>query len=261
MQTEEALDFQKFVSAYQAAQFLDASQLALIRRAYSAFSFFGKDLDKIWQEQAEYFRSVSFSLPYSTSKIKQYISEAFDTAALVHQIADIVREQNLCKISNLTKVINDSFSESLTHIGPPSYDEEVNRFVSALEQAAPYIPENVNQEIKEAVIKPAKKKQLSIDTLISIVGIVLTILIFVFEQASDYIAQHEEEKDLNSLRQSNQQLSEEIDDLGRTIQQLTDEVSKLSGCLDNSRDFSLDEKNSDCEKTDTDSLEQIDNSQ
>ena len=192
----------------------------------------------------------------------QSILQPLDTAAFSPLFANIVRKQNLREISNLTKAISSSFFEGTIHIGTPvECAKKIDGSVSALEQGVPYIPDEVNQRIEEAVIKPVQKEQLSIDTLLSIIGIILTILIFAFEQVSDAIAQHEEEKDLTSLRQSNQQLSEEIDDLGRTIQQLTDELSKLSGCLDNSRDFSLDEKNSDCEKTDTDSLDQIDNSQ
>ena len=123
------------------------------------------------------------------------------------------------------------------------------------------MPDEVNQEIQENVITPAKKNQLSIDTLLSIIAIVLTVLIFAFEQVSDCISKQENEKDLDALCQSNQQLASDIEELSGTIQQLTDEVSELNNCLDSFREVALNEDDSDCKKSEADSLDQIDDNQ
>lgn len=251
----------ELVSAFLSAQSLQTSQLELTQRACDALSRFGKGLEKISPYQPEYLRSVSFALD-DTSKIFQHISQSLNATALVRHIADIISQQNFQITADLTKAINISFSECLSSIDTLfQSDESIGRCISALEKATPYMPDDVNQEIKETVIEPAKKKQLSIDTLISIIALVLTILFFVFEQAAGYVSQQESNAESDALCKSNQQLSDEIDELSRVIQQLTDEVSELRHHLDSSGEISLDDDDSDCQKSEVDRLDQIDNSQ
>ena len=205
---------------------------------------------------------MSLSLDYA-SQMSQYISQSIDTTVLARQITDIVRRQNFqLAADDLVKAMDISFPEHLFHVSSPFPSSEViDRCVAALEKATPYMPDDVNREIQDTVIAPAKKKQLSVDTLLSILALVLTILIFVFEQVTGHIAQLEDEKALDALCESNQQLAGEIDELSRTIQQLTDEVGELSNCVNRLSEVTLDEKEPDREESEADSLEQVDNSQ
>lgn len=261
MANDESRDFYELLSAFLNSQSSLMDQFEHIQKAYRTVLPDEKYFEKLRQYQIEWQHSISLSLNNS-EKIKQYISQAFDTTALTNQIADIVRKQNLELSFELAKKIDLSLFEQAFPAGTLSESNEViDRCVATLEKATPYMPDDVNREIQDTVIDPAKKNQLSIDTLLSIISIVLTILIFVFEQATGWISQQENKKDLVTLCESNQQLSGEIDELGRTIQQLTNEVSELNERLDSFREGSLNEDDSDGEETEADSLDEIDNNQ
>lgn len=255
------MDSYELLLAYLNAQSSFSEQFDRIKQAYCTFLSAKKYFAALSQYQTEWLHSISLSLDNATN-MSQYISQAIDTSALINQIEEIVRKQNLQLSSELVRNINfSSFEQSSSARALSESDEAVDRCVAALEKATSYMPDDVSREIQDTVISPAKKKELPTDTLLSIIAIVLTILIFVFEQATGWISQQENKKDLVTLCESNQQLSGEIDELGRTIQQLTDEVSELSERLDSSRDASLNEDNPDGEEAEADSLDQIDSNQ
>lgn len=255
------MDFYKLLSAYLKLQPSLEDQCERIQKAYRTVLSNEKYFEKLFQHQTEWQHSIDFYLDNS-EKISQYISQAFDTSALINQIADIVRKQNLQLSSELVRNITFSSFEQSSSAGTLSEsDEAADRCVAALEKATSYMPDDVSREIQDTVIAPAKQKELPTDTLLSIISIVLTILIFVFEQATGWISQQENQNDLDTLCESNQQLSSEIDELGRTIQQLTDEVGELSERLDSSREGSLNENDSDGEEAEADSLDEIDSNQ
>ena len=254
-------DFSERISSCLKMQPAFADHFERMQQACRTLLSSEKYFEILSQHQAEWQHSIVLSFDSST-KISQYISQTIDTSALINHIAEVVRNQNLQLSSELAKSMDLSLFKDTFHTDTFSdSDEVIDRCVATLEKATPYMPEDVSREIQDTVIAPAKRKQLSIDTLLNIIALVLTILIFVFEQATDWMSQQENQKQLDTLCETNQQLSGEIDELGRTIQQLTDEVSELSERLDSSRDSSLNKDNSDGEESEADSLEQIDSTQ
>lgn len=256
------VDFYKLLSAYLKLQPSLEDQFERIQQAYRSVLSNEKYFEKLFQHQNEWQHSIASYLDNS-EKISQYVSQAIDTSALINQIAEIVRKQNLQLSSELVRNITFSSFEQSSSADTlsESSDEVIDRCVSTLEKATTYMPDDVSREIQDTVIAPAKKKKLPTDTLLNVIAIVLTILIFVFEQATGWISQQQNKKDLDALCESNQQLSGEIDELGRTIQQLTDEVGELSERLDSSREGSLNENDSDGEEAEADSLDEIDSNQ
>lgn len=261
MDNDKAIKSRELVLAYLSTKSFCTDQQELIQRALDSMSLFGNSLDNITRYQTEWLRSISSSIDHA-SKMSQQLSQYIDMSAIARQTADIIHRQNFQVTADLVKEISISLPERFITFGNlfPS-DEVKQRCIATLEKATPYMPDEVNQEIQENVITPAKKNQLSIDTLLSIIAIVLTVLIFAFEQVSDCISKQENEKDLDALCQSNQQLASDIEELSRTIQQLTDEVSELNNCLDSFREVALNEDDSDCKKSEADSLDQIDDNQ
>lgn len=236
--------------AFPTGQPLNISRTDLMINICSSLSSFGKELAKTTQ-QIDWSKAFAPSLSH-INEMSQFLVKDIDCSAILRQFADRLQAMNLQETLDLTKVINQSFSHCLSNpidisslynhkvIDSAAVGAVINSCVSTLKTVEPFMPEKVTSEIQKSVVAPSeKKKTISIDTLLNIIGIVLTVLFFVYEQVSSSLDQQKTAKQIDVLCESNQQLVDEIGELSRTIQQLSDQICKLSDHLDSSDEILL----------------------
>lgn len=167
--------------------------------------------------------------------IEQVVS-SYTTLDLVHfsllsnRLLDALQVIDWDKTRALSEAINDAISSTVlqTHESVSTNDNrDLENYLRVLESAEPYMPEDVNAEIKQKIVEPlAKTEKVTIDTKLSIVSIVLTILIFLYGQVVDHKKEEENQKLIGSLAQTIQQLSDEVSELSYQLEQSKELLSK-----------------------------------
>lgn len=235
MVNEKGNNYNGIIDAFKSVQKTNVDCLESVRKACSLWSSIGKEFAEVSLPPIDQLQALS----RSAGLMSDICSKAFenvDYTLLLNQCADAIHQFSFSQSLELVNIAN-SVLRNLPSFKVPTYNEEklLGSCLTALEKIKPYVSEEAQKEIQGNVIGPAKKSSsISIDTVLSIASIVLTILIFLFEQLSGYAAQQASEKQIAALSESNQQLTDELGKLGGIIQQLTNEVSELSDQLDRS---------------------------
>lgn len=124
--------------------------------------------------------------------------------------------------------------------------ETLGQCTAVLKSVAPYMPENLNGKIKEDIVSPIRKKEkISVDTALSIISLVLTILFFLYDQMTSQMLNQKEEKQTEALTQATQQLTDEVGYLEQAIRLLADEVGQLCDQLNSTAELGPDTQNVD----------------
>lgn len=167
--------------------------------------------------------------------IEQVVS-SYTTLDLVHfsllsnRLLDALQVIDWDKTRALSEAINDAISSTVLQTlesVSTNDNRDLENYLRVLESAEPYMPEDVNAEIKQKIVEPlAKTEKVTIDTKLSIVSIVLTILIFLYGQVVDHKKEEENQKLIGSLAQTIQQLSDEVSELSYQLEQSKELLSK-----------------------------------
>lgn len=149
---------------------------------------------------------------------------------LSNRLLDALQAIDWDKTRALSETIHDAISTTVlqTHESVAANDDsDLENYLRVLESVEPYMPEDVNAEIKQKIVEPlAKTEKVTIDTKLSIVSIVLTILIFLYGQVVDHKKEEENQKLIGSLSQTIQQLSDEVSELSDQLEQSKELLSK-----------------------------------
>ena len=229
MDSENGTNYSGVIETFRSLQAQNQDYAALLQQACSAFSSFSSDLAKVSLLPTECLQI----LEHSTSRMTDACLQAFqntDYSRLLSQCADAICRFSVPQSVELVQVVSASF-QNLSNDGLLAYanKELTQSCLSALEHIKVRVPEDTREEIQEKVIEPAKKeKHISVDTLLNIVSIVLTILFFLYEQVVNQGYQQSEDLQVAELHESVQQRTDEISELSSVIQQLTNEVGELS---------------------------------
>ena len=239
-------NYSGMIDALQSIREKNEEYIQQIQQACDACFSFGDKLSKISLFPMEQLQIVSCASDYMANYFQSSLP-AFDFSFLLDRISETIRQFNLTSSVEMTNIINEVFRDLPSHKAASDAREKLlDSYLSALELFKFYVPEDTREEIQSKVIEPAKKeKHISIDTLINIASIILTILIFLFEQLSSYTAQQESERQIAALSERNQQLMDELSELGGIIQHLTNEVGELSDQLQSATETSLESPNMD----------------
>lgn len=246
MDSENGTNHSGVIEAFRSLQARNQDYTALLQQACSAFSSFGCDLAKVSLPPADCLQILG----HSTNRMTDACLQAFqntDYSSLLSRCADTIRRFSIPQSVELSQII----SASLQNIPNDRFlayanQELTQSYLSALEHIKVCVPEDTREEIQEKVIEPAKKEKcISIDTLLSIISIVLTILIFLYEQTVNQDYQRSEDLQVAELHESVQQLTDEISELSGVIQQLTNEVGELSDQSQCTAETALDAPNMD----------------
>ena len=231
-------NYSGMIDALQSIREKNEEYIQQIQQACDACFSFGDKLSKISLFPMEQLQIVSCASDYMANYFQSSLP-AFDFSFLLDRISETIRQFNLTSSVEMTNIINEVFRDLPSHKAASDAREKLlDSYLSALE--------DTREEIQSKVIEPAKKeKHISIDTLINIASIILTILIFLFEQLSSYTAQQESERQIAALSERNQQLMDELSELGGIIQHLTNEVGELSDQLQSATETSLESPNMD----------------
>lgn len=149
---------------------------------------------------------------------------------LSNRLLDALQVIDWDKTRALSEAINDSISSTVLQTlesVSTNDDRDLEDYLKVFESVEPYMPEEVNAEIKQKIVEPlAKTEKVSIDTKLSIVSIVLTILIFLYGQVVDHKKEEQNQKLIASLAQTIQQLSDEVSELSDQLEQSKELLSK-----------------------------------
>lgn len=149
---------------------------------------------------------------------------------LSNRLLDALQVIDWDKTRVLSETIHHAISTTVlqTHESVAANDDfDLENYLRVLESVEPYMPEDVNAEIKQKIVEPlAKTEKVTIDTKLSIVSIVLTILIFLYGQVVDHKKEEENQKLIGSLAQTIQQLSDEVSELSYQLEQSKELLSK-----------------------------------
>lgn len=165
------------------------------------------------------------------SSIEQVVSAyTSDFSLLSNRLLDALQVIDWDKTRVLSETIHHAISTTVlqTHESVAANDDfDLENYLRVLESVEPYMPEDVNAEIKQKIVEPlAKTEKVTIDTKLSIVSIVLTILIFLYGQVVDHKKEEENQKLIGSLAQTIQQLSDEVSELSYQLEQSKELLSK-----------------------------------
>ena len=165
------------------------------------------------------------------SSIEQVVSAyTSDFSLLSNRLLDALQVIDWDKTRVLSETIHHAISTTVlqTHESRAANDDfDLENYLRVLESVEPYMPEDVNAEIKQKIVEPlAKTEKVTIDTKLSIVSIVLTILIFLYGQVVDHKKEEENQKLIGSLAQTIQQLSDEVSELSYQLEQSKELLSK-----------------------------------
>lgn len=165
------------------------------------------------------------------SSIEQVVSAyTSDFSLLSNRLLDALQVIDWDKTRVLSETIHHAISTTVlqTHESIAANDDfDLENYLRVLESVEPYMPEDVNAEIKQKIVEPlAKTEKVTIDTKLSIVSIVLTILIFLYGQVVDHKKEEENQKLIGSLAQTIQQLSDEVSELSYQLEQSKELLSK-----------------------------------
>lgn len=153
-----------------------------------------------------------------------------DFSLLSNRLLDALQVIDWDKTRVLSETIHHAISTTVlqTHESIAANDDfDLENYLRVLESVEPYMPEDVNAEIKQKIVEPlAKTEKVTIDTKLSIVSIVLTILIFLYGQVVDHKKEEENQKLIGSLAQTIQQLSDEVSELSYQLEQSKEVLSK-----------------------------------
>lgn len=149
---------------------------------------------------------------------------------LSNRLLDALQVIDWDKTRALSEAINDSISSTVLQTlesVSTNDDRDLEDYLKVFESVEPYMPEEVNAEIKQKIVEPlAKTEKVTIDTKLSIVSIVLTILIFLYGQVVDHKKEEQNQKLIASLAQTIQQLSDEVSELSDQLEQSKELLSK-----------------------------------
>lgn len=238
-----------------------------LKQAQFILSSLGENFSSMFAQQAN-FANV---LPSSFSKVMEYyqpLLKSENYSILVKQSTDALRLITAPEVLSLTSSIDHSVS--LKSEDFPDKEKSVEqRCVSVLNEVKPYMPENVKEEIEDTVIAPVQsKKKVSFSSLLEILSIVVTILIFLCERIIDFDASQKESRYVSELSATVKQNTESICELteatqlqreqaGKMLdiaQQLMNDVSELRDQTDSSAELGLETPDTNNKCTDQEAL-------
>ena len=239
-------NYSGLIDAFQSIQEMNQERMQRIQQACDACFSFGDKLSKISLFPMEQLQIVSCASDCMANYFQSSLP-SFDFSFVLDRISETIHQFNLARSVEMTNFVNEVLRNLPSYKAASDAREELlDSYLSALERFKFYVPVDTREEIQEKIIEPAKKeKHVSIDTLLSIASIILTILIFLYEQTVSQGYQRSEDIQVAELHESVQQLTDEISELSGIIQQLNNEVGKLSDQSQCTAESALDAPNMD----------------